>query len=79
MNTTFQRVQKILVNRLGLAPQEVLTTSHIKKDLGADSLDAIEIIMDVESEFLIQLEDETSDDITTVSSLIEHIEQRIAK
>jgi acyl carrier protein len=79
MNTTFQRVQKILVDRLGLAPQEVLTTSHIKKDLGADSLDAIEIIMDVESEFLIQLEDETSDDITTVSSLIEHIEQRIAK
>jgi acyl carrier protein len=79
MNTTFQRVQKILVNRLGLAPQEVLTTSHIKKDLGADSLDAIEIIMDVESEFLIQLEDDTSDDITTVSSLIEHIEQRIAK
>ena len=51
MATIFQRVQKIVVNQLGVAEGEVVSTASFVDDLGADSLDLVELIMSIEEEF----------------------------
>ena len=60
-----------LSNKLGVDEEKILETSHIVDDLGADSLDAIELVMDVEKEFDITIADEEADKIETVQDIID--------
>ena len=68
-----QTVEKVIVDQLGVRPEDVKVYSSFVDDLGADSLDAVELIMAMEEKFDIEIPDEDAEKITTVKSAIEYI------
>lgn len=75
MRDTERRLKDILVERLGVEDSECAPDADIMNDLGADSLDVVEIIMDVEREFEITVDDNAVDNIHTVKQAIDYINQ----
>lgn len=75
-NNITQRVIAIIIEKLGVDADEVKMESSIKDDLGADSLDVIELIMAFESEFCITIPDEAYDTLETVQQAITLVEER---
>ncbi|SEN15414.1 acyl carrier protein [Lihuaxuella thermophila] len=73
MADTLERVRKIIVDRLNVDPSEVTLEAGIKEDLGADSLDVVDLIMELEDEFEMSIEDEDAEKITTVGDIVEYI------
>lgn len=73
----FERVQSIIAEELGINPNLIKEDTNLKKDLDADSLDAVEIIMALEDEFEIELPDEEIEGIETVTDLMNLIEKHI--
>lgn len=69
------RVKAIIVDKLTVDESEVTPTAEFSKDLGADSLDTIELIMEFEKEFGITIPDEDAEKITTVGDAISYIEE----
>ena len=67
------KVIDIIANKLGLPKEEVTPAANFKMDLGADSLDTVELIMDFEKEFGLKISDEDAMGIKTVSDAIEYI------
>ena len=65
----------ILVNKLNIQEDQIKDSSHIMEDLGADSLTFVEIIIEVEEEFDIQISDEELDSILTVKQLKDYIKE----
>lgn len=76
MSDILERVRKIIVERLDVDPAEVTMEAGIKEDLGADSLDAVDLIMEVEDEFQVSIEDEEAERITTVGDIVEYINKK---
>lgn len=70
----FEKVQKIICNELHLDPSKVTEDANLKDDLGADSLDAVEIVMCIEDEFDLQIDDSYVSDIKTVGDIVKYIE-----
>ena len=71
-------VKKIIVERLGVDPAEVTEVASFQNDLGADSLDIVELIMEFEKTFDIEIpDDDASDKITTVGDAIKDIEDKV--
>ena len=71
-------VKKIIVERLGVDPAEVTDVASFQNDLGADSLDIVELIMEFEKVFDIEIpDDDASDSITTVGDAIKYIEDKV--
>jgi len=68
------RVKSIIVDKLGVNDSEVTPQSSFTNDLGADSLDTVELIMEFEKEFNISIPDEEAENITTVGQAIEYLE-----
>ena len=68
------KVQKIIVDKLGVEESEVTTTASFTNDLGADSLDTVELIMEFEKEFGISIPDDQAEKIQTVGDAISYIE-----
>jgi acyl carrier protein len=73
MSDTLERVKKIIVERLNVDPSEVTLEASIKDDLGADSLDVVDLIMELEDEFEMEISDEEAEKITTVGDVVEYI------
>ena len=73
MTDILQRVKEIIVEQLGVNPTEVSETSHFIDDLGADSLDTVELVMALEEEFGLEIPDEQAEQITTVQSAVSYI------
>lgn len=71
---TFEKVKKIVVDQLGAEPDEVQLTSTFVDDLGADSLDIVELIMAFEEEFNIEIPDEKAEKIKTVEDVVKYID-----
>ncbi len=69
------RVKAIIVDKLTVDESEVTPTAEFSKDLGADSLDTVELIMEFEKEFGITIPDEDAEKITTVGDAISYIEE----
>ena len=67
------RVKEIIVEQLGVAADEVVPEASFVEDLGADSLDIVELIMALEEEFDIEVPDEEAEKITTVGDVVEYI------
>jgi acyl carrier protein len=72
--STFDQVKKIVVEQLGVEADEVQMTSTFVDDLGADSLDIVELIMAFEEEFNIEIPDEKAEKIKTVEDVVKYIE-----
>ena len=75
MSEIVSRVKAIIVDKLGVDESEVTETAAFTTDLGADSLDTVELIMEFEKEFGITIPDEDAEKITTVGDAITYIEQ----
>lgn len=73
MSTIEERVKKIVVEQLGVKEDEVTTTASFVDDLGADSLDTVELVMALEEEFELEIPDEDAEKITTVQQAVEYI------
>jgi acyl carrier protein len=73
MADVLERVRKIIVERLDVDPSEVTPEASIKEDLGADSLDVVDLIMELEEEFDLEISDEEAEKITTVGDVVEYI------
>ena len=71
----FEKVQAIIANELGIAKEEITLESRLAEDLGADSLDAVELIMALEDEFGVEVDDEAATKIKKVSDIVEFLEK----
>ena len=74
MSDTEEKVNAIIVDNLGVDASEVTSEAHFTNDLGADSLDTVELIMEFEKEFDIQIPDDKAEAIATVGDAIAFIE-----
>ena len=72
----FDKIQDIIVEQLGVAPEMVTMETNLIKDLEADSLDAVEIILAIEEEFEIEISDEEAETIQTVQDLVNYVETK---
>ena len=73
--STFDKVKEVIIDKLGVDESAINEEAHFVNDLGADSLDTVELIMEFEEEFSIEIPDEDAENITTVSSAIKYIDQ----
>ncbi len=78
MSETANRVAAIITDKLGLSPEQVTPEASFTTDLGADSLDTVELIMDFEKEFDIEIPDEDAQNIKTVQDAVDYIESHKA-
>ena len=76
--TTEQRIQEIIVEKLGVDPADVTREASFTNDLGADSLDTVELIMELEKEFDMTIPDEDAEQIATVGDAIDYVEGKQA-
>lgn len=79
MSDIASRVKAIIVDKLGVDENEVIPEASFTNDLGADSLDTVELIMEFEKEFDIQIPDDQAENITTVGQVITYIEEQQKK
>lgn len=76
MATVEERVKKIIAEQLGVEEDEVTTEAAFVEDLGADSLDTVELVMALEEEFSIEIPDEDAEKILTVGKALEYIKEK---
>ena len=77
MANVADRVKKIIVDKLGVDENEVTPEANFIQDLGADSLDTVELIMEFEKEFDVSIPDEQAEKIQTVGQAVEYLEAHI--
>ena len=75
MSTIEERVKRIVVEQLGVKPEEVSNEASFVDDLGADSLDTVELVMALEEEFETEIPDEQAEKITTIQQAIDFISE----
>lgn len=73
------KITQIIVGQLSVDPEKVLPEASFTEDLGADSLDVVELVMAFEQEFGIEISDDNAGKIKTVKDVIDHIEELINK
>lgn len=73
MADVLARITKIIVDRLGVDEAEVKPEATFKEDLGADSLDVVELVMELEDEFDLEISDEDAEKISTVQDVVDYI------
>ena len=73
-----KKVQAIIVDKLGVEPSEVTETANFTNDLGADSLDTVELLMEFEKVFGIKIPDEETSTIATVKDAIDKVKEKLA-
>ncbi len=74
--TVVERVTKVIVDRLGVDESEVKLEASFRDDLGADSLDVVELVMELEDEFDMEISDEDAEQISTVGNAVTYIESK---
>ena len=72
-----ERITKIVVDRLEVEESEVKLEASFKEDLGADSLDVVELVMELEDEFGMEISDEDAEKISTVGDAVNYIESNM--
>ncbi|MBC7106956.1 MAG: acyl carrier protein [Firmicutes bacterium] len=76
MASIFERVKSIIVEQLGVDEEEVTPEASFVEDLGADSLDIVELVMAFEEEFDMEIPDEDAEKIRTVGDAVKYIQER---
>jgi acyl carrier protein len=79
MAGTFDRVKTIVVEQLGVAEAEVTPEASFVEDLGADSLDVVELVMALEEEFDVEIPDEDAEKIITVGEAVKYLDAHMAE
>ena len=79
MSTTLERVRKVVVDRLKVSGDEVTEAASFVDDLGADSLDVVDLVIGFEDEFEVQIPDEDAEKIQTVKQAVDYIDQKMAE
>ncbi len=69
----FQKIKELIIQELGVKPELVTLEAGLAEDFGADSLDALELFNEIESEFLISISDEAATEMKDVSDLVEYV------
>ncbi|GGG21523.1 acyl carrier protein [Lysinibacillus alkalisoli] len=77
MTTVLERVTKVIVDRLDVEENKVSVDASFREDLGADSLDVVELVMELEDEFEMEISDEDAEKITTVGAAVAYIESKL--
>lgn len=75
--STFEKVKDVVVEQLGVKDQEVKPEASFVEDLGADSLDTVELVMALEEEFGIEIPDEDAEKAKTVGEVVEYIDKKL--
>ncbi|MBC7805713.1 MAG: acyl carrier protein [Akkermansiaceae bacterium] len=78
MASSFERVKKVVVKQLEVSEDQITETASFVDDLGADSLDVVELVMGLEEEFDIEIPDEDAEKIATVGNAVEYIDSKTA-
>lgn len=73
----FEKIKEIIVEQLGAAETSVTMEASFIDDLGADSLDIVELVMAVEEEFEIEIPDEDAEKVVTVGDVVEYIKENV--
>lgn len=76
---TFEKIKAIIVDQLGVEEDMINMETNMMKDLEADSLDAVEIILGVEDEFEIEIPDDVAEKLETVSDLVAYVDENLDK
>lgn len=79
MNNIEERVRKIVIEQLGVKEEDVTPHASFVEDLGADSLDTVELVMALEEEFETEIPDEDAEKITTVQQVVDYIKSHANK
>ncbi len=72
--SVFDKVKEIIIDELNVDADKVVLEANLKDDLGADSIDAVQIIMDLEDAFNIEIDTDNAEAISTVKNLVDYIE-----
>ena len=78
MSDTEERVRAIVVKHLNVEPEKVVRSASFIDDLGADSLDTVELVMEFEEEFGVEIQDDQAENIQTVGDAIDHLDKNKA-
>ena len=73
--STFDKVKEVIIDKLGVEEDAIKMEAHFVNDLGADSLDTVELIMELEEEFGIEIPDDDAENMMTVGSVVDYIEK----
>jgi len=73
--STFDKIKEVIIDKLGVDESAITKEAHFVNDLGADSLDTVELIMQLEEEFGLEIPDESAEKMTTVQSAVDYIEE----
>ncbi|MCD8219441.1 MAG: acyl carrier protein [Ruminococcus sp.] len=71
----FEKLKELVVDQLGTEEEEVTLEANIQDDLGADSLDVVDLVMSVEEEFDVKITDDDLENIKTVGNIVDYIEE----
>jgi len=74
MSNTFEKISELVADKLGVEGSKINAEAKFVEDLGADSLDTVELIMQLEDEFNLEIPDEEAEKLTTVGSVVDYIE-----
>ena len=77
MADVIEKVVSIIVDKLGVNPEDVVETASFTNDLGADTLDTVQLIMEFEKEFNVTIPDDQAEKISTVGDALKYIEENI--
>ena len=77
MNDHYEKMKEIIVHKLGVDENKITKEATFIDDLGADSLDTVEIIMDFEEEFGVEIPDEDAEKLTTIQAALDYINSKL--
>jgi acyl carrier protein len=75
--SVLERVKKIVIDQLGVDEEQVAPDASITDDLGADSLDRVELVMAIEQEFDIEISDEEAEKIETIQDAVKYVQEQV--
>jgi len=75
--STFDKVKEVIVNNLGVSEDQITEDASFIEDLGADSLDIVELVMAFEDEFGLEIPDEDAEKLKTVGDAVKYIEEKV--
>ncbi len=78
LNEAMEKVKTVILKQLDLDKADLVPSAHILDDLGADSLDVVELVMALEQEFELEIPDEEAEQIETVGDIFKYIEEKLA-